>query len=248
MNRFVDNESYSYHFKRYVLQTDASTTTRQIDYRLVVNSECLNYVLATFRPAGYDTLANPVNTLISPTATGHCGVAECTWKYQVDKGLPFTFNQSKFFLRNGQKIARLGWKVDEVYFEPRNKREMYIDNLRHWRNYVPGVDTKPHAGLKNVYDFEHCYFTGILSFENKSEDDVKYVYPLRGLNTNGKAVAISCFTETEANAFNGAENALNANGFSTINLNPAGDAIPTFLVCTTATLNLLGKRNVDIRY
>ena len=248
MNQLVDNGSYKYHFKRYVLQTDASTTTRQIDYRLVVNSECLNYVLATFRPNGYDTLANPVNTLISPTSTGHCGVAECTWRNQVDKGLPFTFNQSKFFLRNGQKVKRLGWKVDEVYFEPRNKREMYIDNLRHWRNYVPGVDTKPHAGLKNVYDFEHCYFTGILSFENKSDDDIKYVYPLRGLNTNGKAVAITCFTETEDNDFRGADTATNVNGFSVIDLAPAGGAVPTFLVCITATLNLMGKRKIDIRY
>jgi len=175
-------------------------------------------------------------------------VAETTFKYQVDKGMPFTFNQSKFFLRNGQKIARLGWKVDEVYFEPRNKREMYIDNLRHWRNYISGVETKAHAGLKNVYDFEHCYFTGILSFENKSDDDAKYVYNLRGLNTNGKSVAITCFTETEANDFTGADGALNVNGFSTIDLNPAGAAIPTFLVCTTATLNLLGKRNVDLKY
>ena len=220
-----------------------------------MNSECLNYVLATFRPAGYDTLANPVNTLISPTSTGHCGVADCSWNHQVERGLPFTFNQSKFFLRNGQKIARLGWKVDEVYFEPRNKREMYIDNLRHWRNYVPGVETKPHAGLKNVYDFEHCYFTGILSFENKSEDDVKYVYPLRGLNTNGKSVAISCFTETEVNDFRGnnpadaaAQIAFSQNGFSAIDLQPAGAAIPTFLVCTTASLHLQGRRNLDIRY
>ncbi len=248
MNRLVDSGAYKYHFKRYVLQTDASTTTRQIDYRLVVNSECLNYVLATFRPNGYDTLANPVNTLIAPTSVGHCGVPESSWLVQVSKGLPFTFNQSKFFLRNGQKIARLGWKVDEVYFEPRNKREMYIDNLRHWRNYVPGVETKPHSGLKNIHDFEHCYFTGILSFENKSDDDVKYVYPLRGLNTNGKAVAISCFTETEDNTFRGAHNALNQNGFSTIDLAPAGASIPTFLVCTTATLNLMGRRNIDIKY
>jgi len=248
MNRLVDSGLYKYHFKRYVLQTDAATTSRQIDYRLVVNSECLNYVLATFRPAGYDTLANPVNTLIAPTSTGHCGVAECTHKYQVDKGMPFTFNQSKFFLRNGQKIARLGWKVDEVYFEPRNKREMYIDNLRHWRNYVPGIETKPHDGLKNLYDFENCYYTGILSFENKSEDEVKYIYSLRGLNTNGKAVAISCFTETEVNNFDGQAAALNQDGFSDINLNPAGAAIPTFLVCTTAALHLQGRRNIDIRY
>lgn len=248
MNRLVDSGAYKYHFKRYVLQTDAATTTRQIDYRLVVNSECLNYVLATFRPGNYDTLANPVNTLISPTSVGHCGVAETTFKYQVDKGLPFTFNQSKFFLRNGQMISRLGWKVDEVYMEPRNKREMYIDNLRHWRNYIPGIDTKPHEGLKNIHDFENCYFTGILSFENKSDDDVKYVYPIRGLNTNGKAISISCFTETETNTFTGQNAALNQNGFCNIDLNPAGAAIPTFLVCTTATLHLQGRREVDIRY
>ena len=125
---------------------------------------------------------------------------------------------------------------------------MYIDNLRHWRKYVPDVETKPHAGLKNVYDFEHCYFTGILSFENKSDDEVKYKYSLRGLNTNGKAVAITCFTETEDNAFDGPNTADNEDGFSRINLAVAGAAVPTFLVCTTATLNLMGKRNIDIRY
>jgi len=248
MNRLVADGLYKYHFKRYVLQTDAATATRQIDYRLLVNSECLNYVLATFRPAGYDTLANPVNTLISPTSTGHTGVYNCSWMEQVRTGLPFTFNQSKFFLRNGQKISRLGWKVDEVYLEPRNKREMYIDCLRHFRNYKNGVETKPHKGLKNIHDFENCYFTGILSFENKSDDDVKWVYNLRGLNTNGKAVAITCFTENETNTFRGQHTATNANGFSTIDLRPADAAIPTFLVCTTATLHLNGIRNIDVRF
>ena len=93
-------------------------------------------------------------------------------------------------------MSRLGWRVDEVVQESRNTYEMYIDNLRHWQNYMPGVETKPHAGLKNIYDFENCYYTGILSFETKSDHDVKYTYPLRGYNTNGKAVAISCYTET----------------------------------------------------
>ena len=132
--------------------------------------------------------------------------------------------------------------------EGRNKREMYIDNLRHWRNYIPGIDSKPHAGLKNINDFENCYFTGILSFEVKSDDEVKYVYPLRGLNTNGKAIAISCQTETETNTFAGQDTATNQNGFSTINLDPAGAAIPTFLICTTCCLELMGRRNVNVRY
>lgn len=248
MNALVDSGNYKYHFKRYVLQTDSATTSRQIDYRLVVNSECLNYVLATFRPNGYDTLSQVVNTLVSPTSTGHTGVANCTWLEQVRTGLPFTFNQSKFFLRNGQRVSKISWKVDEVTMEGRNKREMYIDNLRHWRNYIPGIDSKPHAGLKNLHDFENCYFTGILSFEVKSDDEVKYVYPLRGLNTNGKAIAISCQTETETNTFAGQDTATNQNGFSTINLDPAGAAIPTFLICTTCCLELMGRRNVNVRY
>ncbi len=269
MNRLVDSGAYKYHFKRYVIQTDAATTTRQVDYRMVVNSECLNYVLATFRPNGYDTLANPVNSLISPSCIGHCGTLNATLPQQVAAGLPYTFNNSKFFIRNGLRVARCGWKVDETYFEPRTKQEMYMDNIRHWRYYNNGEQTKPHIGLKNYWDFVNCYFTAILSFETKSEDDVKSVYNLRGLNTNGKAISISCFTETEDANYTAQNTAqgvvvlgggnveastnattypINMRGFSQVNLDPAGAAIPTFLICTTTTLELKGRREVDIKY
>ena len=40
---------------------------------MIVNSECVNYVLATFRPDGYTTLSNPINSLIAPLAAGHTG-------------------------------------------------------------------------------------------------------------------------------------------------------------------------------
>jgi hypothetical protein len=250
MNRLVDSGAYKFHFKRYVLQTDTATTaaSRNIDYRMVVNSECLNFVLATFRPSTYLTPANAVNTLISPQGAGNAGSYQATWMSQVNAGLPFTFNQSKFFLRNGQGIKRLGWKVDENYFEPRTIQEMYIDNLRHWRNYDATEIIKPHAGLKNIYDFQNCYFTGLLSFEVKSDDDVKSVYNLRGLNTNGKAIAISCQTEGETPTITD-PGGLNVDGFANITgiLPVAGD-IPTFVICTTCTLELQGRRNVDIKY
>jgi hypothetical protein len=70
MNRLIDSGNYRMHFKRYVLYNDATTTDRGIDYRVMVNSECLNYVLATFRPNNHATLSNPVNTLISPVTAG----------------------------------------------------------------------------------------------------------------------------------------------------------------------------------
>jgi hypothetical protein len=269
MNRLVDSGAYKYHFKRYVIQSDAATTTRQIDYRLVVNSECVNYVLATFRPNGYDTLANPVNTQISASSVGHCGTLNATLKQQVSAGLPYTFNNSKFFVRNGMLVGKVAWRVDETFMEARTKQEIYIDNLRHWRYYKNGTQTKPHIGLKNYWDFVNTYFTAILSFETKSDDDVVSVYNLRGLNTNGKSIAITCSTETETNfytaqntaaetIFIGAANVpastnaltypINIRGFSQIDLNPAGAAIPTFLVCTTTTLELKGRREIDIKY
>ena len=251
MNELVDRGEYKYHFKRYVLYSDAATTSRQIDYRMVVNSECVNYVLATFRPNGYATIANPVNTLISPLSAGHTGCYQGTIDNQIASGLPYTFNNSKFFLRNGQKISRLGFKVDDTLFEARTNQEMYIDNLRHWRNYIPGVETRPYKGLKNIYDFINCFYTGILSFETKSDDDSKVFYPLRGLNTNGKQIAISVYTEVDniavADAYT-AQNGNNAQGFSNIDLDPGNAATPTFLVCTTNYLALNGRRNVEVKY
>jgi hypothetical protein len=142
MNRLVETGQYKYHFKRYVLYSDVATTSRQIDYRMVVNSECVNYVLATFRPNGYGTIANPVNTLIAPCSAGHTGAYQATIDNQIASALPYTFNNSKFFIRNGQRIARLGFKVDDTPFEARTNQETYIDNLRRWRNYVPGVETR----------------------------------------------------------------------------------------------------------
>lgn len=249
MNQLVDSGKWKYHFKRYVLQTDSATAGagRTIDYRMVVNSECLNYVIGCFRPAAYNVEADPMNTLIAPQGAGNTGSYQATWQSQVNAGLPFTFNNSRFFCRNGLNIDRMGWKVDETYFEPRTMQEMYIDNLRHWRNYKPDQLTRPHPGLKNLYDFRNCYFTGLLSFEVKSDDDEKAVYNLRGLNTNGKAISISCQTSTKDDGFINIAGQ-NVSGASTIEIAPAQFDIPTFVICTTSTLELQGRRNVNVIY
>jgi hypothetical protein len=103
----------------------------QIDYRMVVNSECVNYILACFRPSQYDIIANPVITLIAPVSAGHTGVYQAIIDNQIAAGLPYTFHNSKFFIRNGQRVSRMGFKVDDTPLEPRTNQEMYIDNLRH---------------------------------------------------------------------------------------------------------------------
>jgi hypothetical protein len=158
------------------------------------------------------------------------------------------FNNSKYFLRNGQRINRLGFKIDETTFEPRTPQESYIDNIRHWRNYT-GEQTKPYKGLKNIYDFINCFYTGILSLETKSDDDTKYIYPLRGMNTNGKNYAIGVYTEVDSTPVADLYTAQAAGrGFSEIDLEPGNAATPTFLVCTTMSLVLNSRRNVEFKY
>ncbi len=66
MKSLIEAGKYRYHFKRYVLYSDAAATSRQIDYRMVVNSECVNYILTTFRPNGYDTIAPAAASLPAP--------------------------------------------------------------------------------------------------------------------------------------------------------------------------------------
>ena len=109
----------------------------------------------------------------------------------------------------------------------------------------------PNKGLKDIYDFINCFYTGILSFETKSDDDMKMVYPLRGLNTNGKQISISVNTEVDSTTVADAYVAQagdNSRGFSTIDLSPGNAAVPTFLVCTTNYLLLNGRRNVELKY
>jgi hypothetical protein len=114
MKTLVQSGKYRYHFKKHDLYSDVATTSRQIDYRMVVNSECINYILATFRPNGYGTIANPVNTLISPCSAGHTGAYQTTIDNQIAAGLPKTFNKSKFFIRNSQRISSLELSTSDV--------------------------------------------------------------------------------------------------------------------------------------
>ena len=103
-------------------------------------------------------------------------------------------------------------------------------------------------GLKNIHDFTNCFYTGILSFETKSDDDTKWVYPLRGFNTNGKQIAISVYSEVDSAYQYTAQAGVNSRGFSTIDLDPTSAAVPFFLVCTTNYLVFNGRRNVDLKY
>jgi hypothetical protein len=89
------------------------------------------------------------------------------------------------------------------------------------------------------------------SLETKSDDDKIWIYPLRGMNTNGKQLAISVHTEVDSTPvadFYTAQAGNNSRRFSDIDLEPGAAATHIFLVCTTNYLMLNGLRNVEVKY
>mmetsp|Transcript_55968 Transcript_55968/g.147994 ORF Transcript_55968/g.147994 Transcript_55968/m.147994 type:complete len:166 (-) Transcript_55968:906-1403(-) len=158
--------------------------------------------------------------------------------------LPYTFNNSMYFVRSGQKIRDVAYKIDDYYMQPRTLTQMYMDNINHWKAYKK--DAKPHKGMKNIYDFQQCYFNSMLSFlipDNYVKDGE---YVMNGLNTNGQSVNINVITTADdaLNANYAAQAGTNNDGFTAIDFQPAGAAWPVSIICTTARILIHGKRNI----
>ena len=73
--------------------------------RITVSSQSLNCLIGTFQAPNRTTITQPINTLISPPQAGETGVYNVTFDNQVDSGMPTTFNNALYFVRNGSKIV-----------------------------------------------------------------------------------------------------------------------------------------------
>ena len=60
--------------------------------------------MATFQAPNRTTITQPINTLISPPQAGESGLYAATFENQVNAGLPRTFNNALYFVRNGSKL------------------------------------------------------------------------------------------------------------------------------------------------
>jgi hypothetical protein len=80
---------------------------------------------------------------------------------------------------------------------------------------------------------------------------MKWIYPLRDMNTDGKQIAISVYSEVDSTPVADlytAQAGDNSRGFFNIDLAPGAAATHTFLVCTTNYLNSNSLRNVELKY
>jgi hypothetical protein len=132
LNMALDNDhKFNIYFKNYQIFTGTATTTKTQAMRISVSSQSLNYLMGTFQAPNRTKICQPINTLISTPQSGESGLYAATFDNQVATGMPRTFNNALYFVRNGSKIISSKWSVDQQEYPSKNLYDVYNENLRH---------------------------------------------------------------------------------------------------------------------
>jgi len=113
INTALSNDyQFELYFKNYQSFNGTPSTDKTQSMKITLASQSLNYVMATFQAPNRTTIQQPINTLISPPQAAETGVYNATFENQVRNGMPRTFNNSIYFLRNGSKLKTSKWALD----------------------------------------------------------------------------------------------------------------------------------------
>jgi hypothetical protein len=254
LNRALDSgHQFQIYFKNYQTFTGTSTSDKNQSMRITVSSQSLNYLIGTFQAPNRTNITQPINTLISPPQAGENGVYNATFDNQVDSGMPRTFNNALYFVRNGSKIMSSKWSVDQQDFPTKDIYDIYNENLRHWGKF--GKADTIYKGIQTIYHFQETFFTDVLSLEIPDQYN-DGIYNVSGINCKGVPLNIIYNTvgggdtsfyqytdvATAANIYG-----VNKKGFSAHNLylDTASAYTPVIIANFTSKLVLSKGRNCE---
>ena len=183
LNRALDSRhQFKIYFKNYQTFTGTSTIDKTQAMRITISSQSLNYLIGTFQAPNRSTITQPINTLISPPQAGENGVYSATFDNHVDSGMPRTFKNALYFVRNGSKIKSSKWSVDQQDFPVRDLYDVHNENLRHWNKF--GKPDSIYKGIQTIYHFQETFYTDVLSLEIPDQYN-DGIYCVSGINCKG---------------------------------------------------------------
>ena len=254
LNRALDSgHQFQIYFKNYQIFTGTSINDKNQSMRITVSSQSLNYLIGTFQAPNRTTITQPINTLISPPQAGENGVYSATFDNQVDSGMPRTFNNALYFVRNGSKLASSKWSVDQQDFPTKDIYDIYNENLRHWGKF--GKPDCIYKGIQSIYHFQETFFTDVLSLEIPDQYN-DGIYNVSGVNCKGVPLNIiyntvgggdtSYYQYVDVSAVANITG-VNKKGFSAHNLylDTASTYTPVIIANFTSKLVLSKGRNVE---
>ena len=149
-------------------------------HRFSISTKSLDYVIGTFRLAGYDTPGLPLNKKFPAQPALEEGTTVSTAESQFASGCRRVFNQSRYFAHNGDSIKQCRWKCGFTEFPPQNLDEQYNALLQHFNCHQDTISGM-YPGINSLGAFRECFYAHVLSLNIPGENDM---YTVSGLDTN----------------------------------------------------------------
>ena len=187
-NYLASGFKYDFYFQNYSVFTGTSVNSEQKAsvMRVSISSQSVDYVIGTFRIPNFDDNVDATNQVVlsqlSDEVMGQFGHDSCTWENQCKSGKTVLFNNSKYFVRNGESITTTKWQLGNTPLLERTPPLIYEEMLRHF-NIQDEKDGGIHAGCRSLQQFNRFYFADILSL-NCNNEYGSDVYNVSGKNSD----------------------------------------------------------------
>jgi hypothetical protein len=196
VNVLGSGHKYKLWFPNYTVQSGrpVPANNKATTERFSISTQSLDYVIGTFRLAGYDTIGQPLNTILSSQDSLEEGLSRATAEEQVSAGLRRVYNQSQYFAHNGDSIVTTKWRIGNNSFEPQNLDEQFNSLLQHF-NINQDTLSGMHPCINSIGAFrEHSYASICsLNFPEKGE-----VFTVSGLDTEQTPASIEWIVTANA--------------------------------------------------
>ena len=137
-NVLESGEIYKIYFQNYSVFTGSPvlSTLKNSTMRVAISSKSVDYCIGTFRACNFDDNVDATNqVVISKLSNGYMGQFgndAYTFENQVKSGKPILFNNSKYFVRNGESISSTQWFLGNTQLITRTPQDSYEELLRHF--------------------------------------------------------------------------------------------------------------------
>ena len=235
-NILGSGQKYKLWFPNYTVQSGrpVPANNKATTERFSISTQSLDYVLGTFRLPNYETIGQPLNTILSTQDSLEEGLTRATAEEQINAGIRRVYNQSRYFAHNGDSIVTTKWRIGNNSFEPQNLDEQFNSLLQHF-NINQDTMSGMHPCINSIGAFrEHSYASICsLNFPEKGE-----IFTVSGLDTEQTPASIewivtaSAFTPTVGGGLAGVNN-----------LSPADNCLP-YLICAYSSHLEIGTGRV----
>ena len=178
-NVLESGEIYKLYFQNYSVFTGSPvlSTSKNSTMRVAISSKSVDYCIGTFRACNFDDNVDATNQVVisnlSGEYMGQFGQDAYTFENQVRAGKTNLFNNSKYFVRNGESISSTQWFLGNTQLITRTPQDSYEELLRHF-NMAHDCIGGLYPAIKSIYHFNKTFYGDLLSLNVSGEGNEVY--------------------------------------------------------------------------